>query len=257
MLGVGEHLLDRAGLDDPPRIHHRDPVAGLGEHAEVVGDQDQRQPQLLAQPLQQLQHLGLHDDVERRRRLVGDHQRRVARERERDHHPLSLAARELVGVAAAERPGQPDGRQQLVGALADFARVRRAGVQRDRLRELGVDPLHRVQRVHRALEDERDVAPAHEAHPRLGAALEIDRLVGPLEVQRHRSRLGEPAGQQLHQRQRRGRLAAPRLAGEPERLAVPEVEVDAVDDRLAVGEHVEVADFEEVRHLSSPPRALD
>ena len=37
---------------------------------------------------------------------------------ERDHHPLALAARELVGVAAPERLGQPDRLQQLVDALA-------------------------------------------------------------------------------------------------------------------------------------------
>ena len=36
----------RARLDDPPRVHDRDPVAGLGQHAEVVRDQDQRQPEL-------------------------------------------------------------------------------------------------------------------------------------------------------------------------------------------------------------------
>ena len=70
---------------------------------EVVGDQDQRQAELLAQPLEQLQDLRLHDHVERRRRLVGDHQRRAAGEREGDHHPLALPAGELVRVAAPER----------------------------------------------------------------------------------------------------------------------------------------------------------
>ena len=69
------------------------------------GDQDQRQPELLAQVLEQLEDLRLHDDVERGRRLVGDHQRRPAGERERDHHPLALPARELVGVAARRAPG--------------------------------------------------------------------------------------------------------------------------------------------------------
>ena len=29
-------------LDDPPRVHHRHVVAGLGDHAEVVGDQQDR-----------------------------------------------------------------------------------------------------------------------------------------------------------------------------------------------------------------------
>ena len=43
VLGVVEDRADRPDLDDPARVHDRDPVAGLGEHAEVVGDQDQRQ----------------------------------------------------------------------------------------------------------------------------------------------------------------------------------------------------------------------
>ena len=116
----------RAGLDDPARVHDRDPVAGLGEHAEVVRDQDQRQPELLAQALEQLQHLRLHDHVERGRRLVGDHQRRPAGQREGDHHPLALAAGELVGVAAPERRRQPDGLEQLVDPPAHLVRARRA-----------------------------------------------------------------------------------------------------------------------------------
>ena len=74
VLGLGVDLTDAPRLDDPARVHDRDPVAGLGEHAEVVGDQDQGEPELLTEPLEELQDLGLHDDVERCRRLVGDHQ---------------------------------------------------------------------------------------------------------------------------------------------------------------------------------------
>ena len=33
-------------LHDPARVHHRHPVAGLGQHREVVADQDQREPEL-------------------------------------------------------------------------------------------------------------------------------------------------------------------------------------------------------------------
>ena len=52
--GSPKTVADRPRLDDPARVHDRDPVAGLGQHAEVVGDQDQRQAELLAQPLEQL-----------------------------------------------------------------------------------------------------------------------------------------------------------------------------------------------------------
>ena len=40
--GLGEHVARRALLDDPPGVHHRDPVAGLGDDAEVVRDQQDR-----------------------------------------------------------------------------------------------------------------------------------------------------------------------------------------------------------------------
>ena len=42
---------DRADLDDAAGVHHRDPVAGLGDHAHVVRDQHHRRAVLLAQAL--------------------------------------------------------------------------------------------------------------------------------------------------------------------------------------------------------------
>ena len=43
----------------------------------------------------QVEDLLLDRHVERRRRLVGDQQLRLARDRHRDHHALLLAARQL------------------------------------------------------------------------------------------------------------------------------------------------------------------
>ena len=82
----------------------------LGDHPEVVGDQEDRHPEPLAQLEQQLEDLRLDRHVERGRRLVGDEQLRVAGERHRDHHPLAHAAGELVRVvvAAALRLGDAD-----------------------------------------------------------------------------------------------------------------------------------------------------
>ena len=49
---------------------------------------------------QQVEDLRLDRDVERRRRLVGDQQLRLAGERHRDHRALAHAARELVRIVA-------------------------------------------------------------------------------------------------------------------------------------------------------------
>ena len=99
--GVGEHPPDGALLGDPPRVHDQGLVARLGDHRQVVGDQDQRQPEVPAQLLEQLQDLRLDHDVERGRRLVADHDRRVAGERHRDHRALAHPAGQLVRVGVA------------------------------------------------------------------------------------------------------------------------------------------------------------
>ena len=44
VLGVVEDLVERALLDDLPGVHDEDAVGDLGDHAEVVGDQDHREP---------------------------------------------------------------------------------------------------------------------------------------------------------------------------------------------------------------------
>ena len=64
---------------------------------------------------QELEDLRLDRDVERRRRLVGDQQLRLAGERHRDHHALAHAARELVRVVLQPyaRARDPDLVEQL------------------------------------------------------------------------------------------------------------------------------------------------
>ncbi len=146
MLGGREHALGGGVLDDPPRIHHGDLVGHLRDHAEIVGDQHERHPPFALQAREQREHLRLHGHVERGRRLVGDQQLGVARERHRDHRALALPARELVriGVDAHRRLGNADEVQQL-----DRARARRGlgdvSVRPDRLHDLRAHAIHRVQ----------------------------------------------------------------------------------------------------------------
>jgi hypothetical protein len=63
----------------------------------------------------QVQDLGLHRDVERGSRLVGDHHVGTVGERHRDHHPLPLAAGQLVRILVHAALGVRDAylRQQL------------------------------------------------------------------------------------------------------------------------------------------------
>ena len=99
-------------------------VAHLGDHAEVVGDQQDRHAELVAAGAQQVEDLRLDGDVERGGRLVGDQQRGPAGERHGDHHPLAQAARQLVRILREAPLGRAD---------ADHAAAARARPRAPRL----------------------------------------------------------------------------------------------------------------------------
>ena len=115
-----------ASLDDAAGVHHQHAVGGFRDHAHVVGDDDDRHAELVAQVEQQVEHLRLDGDVERGGRLVGDQQARPAGERHGDHHPLAHAAGQLVRVVAEplRRRGNADAVQHLQRAQALLARRR-------------------------------------------------------------------------------------------------------------------------------------
>ena len=77
----------------------------------------QREALLALQLLEQVEHLGLDRDVERRGRLVGDEQLGLERERAGDADALTLTTGELVRVAVAEAARQV----HLVEQLLDLA----------------------------------------------------------------------------------------------------------------------------------------
>ena len=106
MSGLVEDRLGRTLLDDLTRVHDRDPVRDLDQDREVVGDEEHRESELSLETLQEVQHLRLHHHIECRRGFVGDHERRVTRERHRDHHALLLPTRELVRVVVDAPSGQ-------------------------------------------------------------------------------------------------------------------------------------------------------
>ena len=102
MRRAGKDRRRRAGLDHLAGVHHQQVLHAVGHHGQVVADEQQRHAGVGHQRGQQVQHLALHRHVERRRRLVGDQQVRPAGQRDGDHHPLALAAGQLVRVG-----GQP------------------------------------------------------------------------------------------------------------------------------------------------------
>ena len=79
-------------------------------------DEHDREAEPLAQFGEQLQHLRLHRDVERRHRLVGDEHLGFERERARQADALALPAGELVRIAIRRRGIEADEREQFLGA---------------------------------------------------------------------------------------------------------------------------------------------
>ncbi|MNC77236.1 hypothetical protein D3C75_1291430 [compost metagenome] len=74
-VGVGgyieqlRHLADFHGL---ACIHHADPLGGLGNHGQVMGDQDQGHVLFFLQVEQQLHDLRLDSHVQGGSRFIGD-----------------------------------------------------------------------------------------------------------------------------------------------------------------------------------------
>jgi hypothetical protein len=105
---LAENLCSRPDFGDTAGVEHRDAVGDLRGDAEVVGDEYDAASDVVAQSHKQSQHLRLHGDIERRCRFVGDDQLGVAGNRDRDHHPLSQPAGQLVRVGAEPALGLGD-----------------------------------------------------------------------------------------------------------------------------------------------------
>ena len=153
-----------AGFHRLPGIDDGDIVAELGDDAEVVGDEEHRNAEIVHQLPQQPQDLLLGGDVERRGRFVRDHQARGAGERRGDQQPLPLAAGELVRVAVQRRRriGQLHAAEQVQQPGAMGAAVARS-VPAHRFQQLRTDGEERVQREVGVLRNEADAAATHTA----------------------------------------------------------------------------------------------
>ncbi len=245
-VGVLGALEDRdhvALFDESAFEHDGDVVGDLGDHPEIVRDEEDRHVALVPQPAQQVEDLRLDRDVERRRRLVGDQQSRPGSERHGDHHALLLAAGHLVRIAveAPFRLGDADLGEELEHPQPGFAPAHLL-VGADRLDDLLADLEDRVERRARLLEDHRDLGAAQGAQ------------VAPWQPHEIAPEVGDPAvddlgrvGQQPEKRQRSHRLPRPRFPDQSERAPGRDREAHAVHRRLltALEAGAQVLDLQE------------
>ena len=178
MLRRGEDVVRRAALDDLAVIHHAYPVGHLAHDAEIVGDEQHRHVEFGLELEQQVEDLRLDGDVERGGRLIGDEQVGLVGERHGDHHPLPLAARELVRIGVEPALGVVDADlvEQIEHARPRCA-VRQTAMDLEHLADLLLDGVKRVERGHRLLEDHRDLdCRGHGEAPSRGSAIKSSSL---------------------------------------------------------------------------------
>ncbi len=219
--GRGEDVLNVAPFDDAAVLHHEDSIGDVMDHAEVVGDEQQRHPGAVAEVGEQVEHLRLDRHIECRDRLVADEDVRPGRQRPRDRDPLALPAGERGGAAGRGIRRQSHAHQEsldLGGALCAGNSDACERVGDDRTRALA-----RVERAQRVLRDVLDPGPARSAlglgDPAPTFAEEFDAA-------------GVGFGETEHQARRR-RLARPRLPHHAEDLGSPQFERHVVErDRV-------------------------
>ena len=126
-----------------------------------------------------VEHLRLHRDVERRGRLVGDQQVRLGDQHHGDHHALAHAARNLVRIELRDALGIVDAHrfQHRAHALGDVAAPELL-VRQQRLGDLRADRHDRVEREFRVLHDHRDAGAANGAHLPFRKREQIDAVEG-------------------------------------------------------------------------------
>jgi hypothetical protein len=66
------HLIPVTYLNDLSVLHDGDPVAQVADDSQIMGDEQNRQVQPLAEIAEQVQYLRLHGDIEGGHRLVAD-----------------------------------------------------------------------------------------------------------------------------------------------------------------------------------------
>src|SRR5690606_18328927 len=231
--------LRRADLVDPAVLHHGHAM-GEGEGLLlVVRDEERRHALALEEVADALAHLLAQQRVEVRERLVEEEEAGARRDGAGERDALLLAAREGVGLPLLE-PAEADEPQHLVGAGA-------AGLLRHPAQPEGDVLAHGEVREERVvLEHEPDAAPLRRHRDAVAdERLPVERngpAVGRLEA-------GDAA--------QRGRLAAPARSEERERLALLDLEREAVDDRQhAVGELLrEAGNGQERVHAESGVRS--
>ena len=215
VLGVVKDSLDRAAFHQLPGIHHAHVVTHAGDHTQVVGDVDDGCVKVALQVFDQVQHDRFDRHVQGSGRLIHDEERRVVEQGHGNHHPLLLAARDLMRVTLHHVGciGHVYPVQHVNGFLPRFC-FRDAPMDGQNLGQLIADGDRRVQGLHRILVDHRNLVTTQGAQFFLRAANQLpslkldaaadDLAVRPQKVHNAKGHRGLATARFAHNAERRG-----------------------------------------------------
>ena len=191
-----------------------------------MGNEHHAEAEVLAQPLDLVQDLPLDHDVQRGRRLVHDDDLGVQRQGHRDDDPLAHPAGQFVGETAQPPRVDADHLEQFRRPGVPGPGIYVRAVRPEDVAELLAQARHRVQRVHRALEDHRDLVPAELAELLALQRHQVDS--GSVPAEELDGTAGELGGGPQHPGERVGErgFAAPALPRDAEHLAPAQLERD-------------------------------
>ncbi len=214
-----------------------------------MGDQEQRHAPRGPEPVEQLEDLGLHRDVERGGGLVGKQDVRLGGQGDGQHGALAHAAAQLVRVAPVPAGGVADAhfRQERLGPLPGLP-AGQVEVRPDGFRDLVTNRQHRVEAGERILEHHGQPAAPHPAQ-RLASEGQQVGLADPEDA----ARLDPAGGRHQPEEGEAGEgLARARLADQGQELTGSEGEGHAVhreDPAVRTRKtHPEVLDQQLPRH---------
>ncbi len=192
----------------------------MPDHGEVVADEEIGEAELVLQVAHQIEDLRLYGNVQRRRRLIADDEFGFRRQRPRDSDPLPLAAGKFVGVLPAIVRVQADKAQQFADARLDVALALDQVEGADWLGHDGIDPEARVEACVRVLKDHLNAAAQLLTRLQLPDIAHRDAVDDDFARRRRQQSDDHPGN--------RG-LSRTGFANQGKRLALPDVEGDAID----------------------------
>ena len=200
------------------------------DHAEIMGDEQIGQAELVLQIQQQIDDLRLHRHIECGHRLIGDNQAGIERERAGNADALALSAAEGMGKTVHIFDGQLHDIEQFAHPLAPLGGVRHA-VDQQRLADQIADHHARVERGEGILKHHLQMA-AERFQPFAAQRCQIGCLAVEREVD-----LARTGVERAHDAARHGGFAAAAFAHQRQGLSAFHREADIVD-RLHMADHL-------------------